>query len=185
MKRNVLLLVVLLEAACLFLICWFTPRAKAAEKFNNASITITGKVELTLATDTQLKSQGGANPLNLKTGDKVRVRRLTNNSVEFYGDETKDYQGKLPLESFDETDRINELLAPARNAEEFRREDYLDSCMIKIVVVCADYLAIMGGLCLLASVKHEWMGFALNIVLVAVFVVFVLAFKTPITEFLF
>jgi hypothetical protein len=57
--------------------------------------------------------------------------------------------------------------------------------MIKIVVVCADYLAIMGGLCLLASVKHEWMGFALNIVLVAVFVVFVLAFKTPITEFLF
>lgn len=185
MKRIILLLIVLLETACIFLICWFPAHKKADSDFNNASLTINGSLELTVTVDASIDSQSGQKALALKKGDRVRVRRITNSSVEFYGDETKDYQGTLPIESFDETDRINELLAPARNAEEFRKEDYLDSCMIKLVVVCADYLAIMGGLCLLASVKHEWMGFALNIVLVAVFVVFVLAFKTQISGFLF
>lgn len=185
MKRNVLLLVVLLEAACLFLICWFTPRAKAAEKFNNASITITGKVELTLATDTQLKSQGGANPLNLKTGDKVRVRRLTNNSVEFYGDETKDYPGTLPAESFNETDKINELLAPARNAEEIRKEEYIEDSLIKTVVIIIDFIAIVGGLSLLASIKYDWMGFVVNVILIAVMLIIILAAKDTIGTMLF
>lgn len=185
MKRIILLLVVLLETACIFLLCWFPANKKADSDFNNAFLTITGSLELTVTVDTTVDSQSGQQPLQIKKGDKVRVRRLTNTTVEFYGDETKDYQGSLPIESFDEIDRINELLTPARNAKEFRREDYLDSCLIKIVVVCVDYLAIMGGVCLLASIKRDWFGFALNIVLVIVFVILVLALKEPITAFLY
>ena len=185
MKRIVLLLVVLLETACIFFICWFPSQKKAKTDFNSASITITGDVRLTITEDTVIQSQTEQQPLELKRGDKVRARRLTNTNVEFYGDDTKDYQGSLPLESFAETDQINELLAPARNAEEFRKEDYLDSCLIKNFVVCLDFFAVIGGLCLLASVKHDWMGFALNILLIAVFTVFVLLFKEQLASFLF
>jgi hypothetical protein len=43
----------------------------------------------------------------------------------------------------------------------------------------------MGGVCLLASIKRDWFGFALHIVLVIVFVILVLALKEPITAFLY
>lgn len=185
MKRIILLLVVLLETACIFFLCWFPSYKKGQTDFNNASITINGDVRLTLTIDTTVQSQSEQKPLELKKGDKVRARRLTNSVVEFYGDDTKDYQGSLQLEAFDETDKINELLTPARNAEEFRKEDYLDSCLIKNVVVCADFFAVIGGLCLLASLKREWMGFALNVLLIVIFTVFVLAFKEQIALVLF
>jgi len=52
-------------------------------------------------------------------------------------------------------------------------------------VVSADFFAIMGGLCLLASIKHEWMGFALNILLVAISAVIILALKDQLALLLF
>lgn len=186
MKRIVLLLIALLEAACIFLICWFPPHKKAESDFHNASITITGTVMLSLAEDTVLQGQSaGSKALELKKGDKVRIRRVTESSVEFYGDETKEYPGTLPVTSFAETDKINELLAPSRNAEEFRRDDYLENCLIKNIVVSVDFFAVMGGLCLLASIKHEWMGFALNILLVAISAVLILALKDQLALLLF
>lgn len=186
MKRIVLLLIALLEAACIFLICWFPPQKKAETDFHNASITITGSLMLTLTEDTVLQGKSaGSQPLELKKGDKVRIRRLTETSVEFYGDETKEFPGTLPVTSFAETDKINELLAPSRNAEEYRRDDYLDNCLIKNIVVSADFFAVMGGLCLLASIKHEWMGFALNILLVAISAVIILALKDQLALLLF
>ena len=185
MKRIILLLVVLLETACIFFLCWFPAQKKGETDFNNASITIANELKFTLNTDAVIQSSSDQKPLELKKGDKVRARRLTNTNVEFYGDETKDYQGSLPIESFDETDTINELLKPARNAEEFRKEDYLDSCLIKNVVVCADFFAIIGGICLLASIKHDWLGFVVNIILIAVFAIFVLVCKEPLALLLF
>lgn len=185
MKRIILLLVVLLETACIFFLCWFPAHKKGETDFNNASITIANELKLTLTVDTTVQSSSEQQPLNLKKGDKVRARRLTNSSVEFYGDETKDYQGSLPIESFDETDMINELLKPARSAEEFRKEDYLDSCLIKNVVVCVDFFAVIGGLCLLASIKHDWLGFVVNIILIAIFAIFVLACREPLAVLLF
>lgn len=186
MKRIILLLIALLEAACIFLICWFPSQKKAESDFHNASITITGTLMLTLTEDTVLQGQSaGSKSLELKKGDKVRIRRLTETMAEFYGDETKEFPGTLPITSFVETDKINELLAPGKTAEEFRRDDYLLNCLIKNVVVSADFFAVMGGLCLLASIKHEWMGFALNILLVAISAVIILAFKDQFALLLF
>lgn len=185
MKRIILLLVVLLETACIFFLCWFPAKKKGDTDFNNASITIANELKLTLTVDTVVQSSSEQPPLDLKKGDKVRARRLTNTTVEFYGDETKDYQGSLSIESFDETDTINELLKPARSAEEFRKEDYLDSCLIKYVVVCIDFLAVIGGLCLLASIKHDWLGFVVNIILIAIVAIFVLACREPLAVLLF
>ena len=186
MKRNILLLVILLEAACVFMICWFPPHKKAESEFLNASITITGDIKLTLTQDVSLKAQSdGGKPLDLKQGDQVRIRRITENAVEFYGDETRDYPGSLPLEAFSETDRINELLAPSRNAEQIRKDSYLQDSLIKNLIVTLDFFAIMGGLCLLASVKYDWMGFALNIVLVIVVIIVAVAFRTQIVSLMF
>lgn len=176
---------ILLEALCVFLICWIPPQSSAASNFNNASITVTGNVELTLNVDTTLKSQSGGKQLQLKKGDKVRIRRLTENGAEFFGDESRDYPGTLPLDSFAEADRINQLLAPSRNAEEIRRDEYLENCLIKTVIVTLDYLAIMGGLCLLASIKHDWMGFVVNVILIAVVLIFTLVFQEQIAALMF
>lgn len=186
MRRNILLLVVLLETFCVFLICWFPPHKKAESNFRNASITITNGLTLTLKQDLSVKPQSeGGNALQLKTGDKVRIRRITENGVEFYGDDTKEYQSTLPIEAFEETDKINELLAPSRNAEEIRKEEYLQDSLIKNIVVTVDFFAIMGGLCLLASIKHDWMGFAANILLVIITVIIILAFRGQLSSMMF
>ena len=186
MRRNILLLVVFLETVCVFLLCWFPPQKKAASNFNNASITITNGLNLTLKQDVALNSQNEENKtIQLKTGDKVRVRRLTDSGVEFYGDETKEYSGNLPLEAFEETDKINELLAPSRNAEEIRKEEYIQDCFIKNIVVTIDFFALMGGICLLASIKYDWMGFAVNILLVIVMVIVIIACRESLSAMMF
>ena len=186
MRRNILLLVCFLEAVCVFLICWFPPQKKAESNFNNASITITNGLSLTLKQEAAVNSQTDeSKAVQLKAGDKVRIRRIAESAIEFYGDETKEYLGKLPIAAFEETEKINELLAPARNAEEIRKEEYLQDSLIKNVVVTIDFFAIMGGVCLLSSIKHDWMGFAVNILLVIVTVIIVIALKEPIASMLF
>ena len=186
MRRNILLLVVLLEAACVFLLCWFPSHKKAESNFKNASITITNSLSLTLKQDAAVNSQTDeTKALSLKTGDKVRIRRITDTNIEFYGDDTKEYPGVLPVEAFEETDKINELLAPSRNAEEIRKEEYLQDSLIKNIVVTIDFFAIMGGLCLLASIKYDWMGFAANVLLVIVAVIIVFALKDTISSLMF
>lgn len=186
MRRNILLLVVLLETVCIFLLCWFPPHKNAESNYKNASITITGSLNFTLKQDVSVDSSfAGGNPLALKAGDKVRIRRITETAVEFYGDETKEFQSSLPLEAFEEIDKINELLAPSRSAEEIRKDAYLQDSLIKNIVVTIDFFAIVGGLCLLASIKYDWMGFAVNILIVIVMVVVILAFKEPIVSALF
>ena len=186
MRRNILLLVCFLEAVCVFLIFWFPPQKKAVSDFNNSSITITNSLSLTLNQDTLINSQSDdAKAVQLKAGDKVRIRRIAESGIEFYGDDTKEYPCKLPLDYFEETDKINELLAPARNAEQIRKEEYLQDSLIKNVVVTIDFFAIMGGVCLLASVKHDWMGFAVNILLVIVTVVVAIALKEQIAGLMF
>lgn len=186
MRRNILLLVVLLETACIFLLCWFPPHKNAESNFNNASITITGSLNFTLKQDTVVNSSfDGGKPLDLKAGNKVRIRRITETAVEFYGDETKEYQSSLPLEAFEEVDKINELLTPSRNAEAIRRDAYLQDSLIKNIIVTIDFFAIVGGLCLLASIKHDWMGFAVNILIVIVTVIVILACKDTLTSVLF
>ena len=177
---------VFLETVCVFLLCWFPPQKKAASDFNNASITITNGLTLTLKQDAALNSQTEENKtIQLKTGDKVRVRRIADSGIEFYGDETKEYPGNLPLEAFEESDKINELLAPSRNAEEIRKEEYIQDCLIKNIVVTIDFFAIMGGLCLLASIKYDWMGFAVNILLVIVTVIVIIAFREQLAALMF
>ena len=186
MRRNILLLVVFLEAVCVFLLCWFPPQSKAKSDFNNASITLTNSVSLTIKQDIAVKSKTDeSKSVQLKTGDKVRIRRITETGIEFYADETKDYPGTLPLEAFEESDKINELLAPSRNAEQLRKEEYLQDSLIKNIVVTIDFFAIMGGVCLLASIKHDWMGFAVNILLVIVTVVVVIAMKDTLASMMF
>jgi len=178
--------VVFLETVCVFLLCWFPPQKKAESDFNNASITITNGLTLTLKQDVALNSQTQENKtIQLKTGDKVRVRRLANSGVEFYGDETKDYPGNLPLEAFEETGTINELLAPSRNAEEIRKEEYIQDCFIKNIVVTIDFFALMGGICLLSSIKYDWMGFAVNILLVVVMVIVIITCKEQLSSLMF
>ena len=154
MKRIILLLVVLLETACIFFLCWFPAHKKGETDFNNASITIANELKLTLTVDTVVQSSSEQQPLDLKKGDKVRARRLTNTTVEFYGDETKDYQGTLPIESFDETDTINELLKPARSAEEFRKEDYLRPEM-EVVALDEENVIVTSG-CMVVSMSVSW-----------------------------
>lgn len=177
---------VFLETVCVFLLCWFPPQKKAESDFNNASITITNGLTLTLKQDVALNSQTQENKtIQLKTGDKVRVRRLANSGVEFYGDETKDYPGNLPLEAFEETGTINELLAPSRNAEEIRKEEYIQDCFIKNIVVTIDFFALMGGICLLSSIKYDWMGFAVNILLVVVMVIVIITCKEQLSSLMF
>ena len=177
---------VFLETVCVFLLCWFPPQKKAESNFNNASITITGNLNLTLKQDAALNSQtDDKKSIQLKTGDKVRVRRITNSAVEFYGDETKEFPGNLPIEAFEETETINQLLAPSRNAEEIRKEEYIQDCFIKNLVVTIDFFALMGGLCLLASIKYDWMGFALNILLVIVVAIVIIACREPLAAMLF
>ena len=177
---------VFLETVCVFLLCWFPPQKKAESNFNNASITITNGLTLTLKQDAALNSQTQENKtIQLKTGDKVRVRRLADSGVEFYGDETKDYPGNLPLEAFEETGTINELLAPSRNAEEIRKEEYIQDCFIKNIVVTIDFFALMGGICLLSSIKYDWMGFAVNILLVVVMVIVIIACREQISSLMF
>ena len=186
MRRNILLLVVFLETVCVFLLCWFPPQKKAESDFNNASITITNGLTLTLKQDAALNSQTVENKtIQLKTGDKVRVRRLADSGVEFYGDETKDFPGNLPLEAFEETETINQLLAPSRNAEEIRKEEYIQDCFIKNIVVTIDFFALMGGICLLSSIKYDWMGFAVNILLVVVMVIVIIACREQLSSLMF
>ena len=177
---------VFLETVCVFLLCWFPPQKKAESDFNNASITITNGLTLTLKQDVALNSHTQENKtIQLKTGDKVRVRRLADSGVEFYGDETKDYPGNLPLEAFEETGTINELLAPSRNAEEIRKEEYIQDCFIKNIVVTIDFFALMGGICLLSSIKYDWMGFAVNILLVVVMVIVIITCKEQLSSLMF
>ena len=185
MKRIILLLVIFLEAVCVFLICWFPSHKKAASEFNHASVTLARPAMITLGQDITLQSQSGGEPLTITKGSMVRARRLTESSIKFFGDETRDYQGTLPLEAFSDTDKINELLAPARNAEEIRKEEYLQNSLIKNIILTLDYFVIMGGLCVLAARKYDWMGFALNILLVVVLVIIVFACRAPIAELLF
>ena len=177
---------VFLETVCVFLLCWFPPQKKAESDFNNASITITNGLTLTLKQDAALNSQTVENKtIQLKTGDKVRVRRLADSGVEFYGDETKDFPGNLPLEAFEETETINQLLAPSRNAEEIRKEEYIQDCFIKNIVVTIDFFALMGGICLLSSIKYDWMGFAVNILLVVVMVIVIIACREQLSSLMF